>query len=47
MALETQNETTENNEGDYEEEGEVNLEEELMSSLSSLRIEREKKNSLK
>jgi hypothetical protein len=47
MALETQEETIENNEGDYEEEGEVNLEEELMSFLSALRIAKEKNNSLK
>jgi hypothetical protein len=47
MALETQEETTENNEGDYEEEGEVNLEEELISALSDLRIERKKNKSLK
>jgi hypothetical protein len=33
MALETQEETSENNEGDYEEEVEVNLEAELISSL--------------
>ena len=42
MVLETQEETTENNEGEYEEEGEVNLEEELISSLRDLRIERKK-----
>jgi chromosome segregation ATPase len=47
MALETQEETTENNEGDYEEEGEVNLEEELISALSDLRIARKKNKSLK
>jgi hypothetical protein len=47
MALETLEETNENNEGDYEEEGEVNLEPELISALSDLRIARKKNNSLK
>ena len=47
MALETQEENTENNEGDYEEEGEVNLEAELISALSDLRIARKKNKSLK
>ena len=46
MALETQEENIENNEGDYEEEGEVNLEEKLISALSDLRIARKKNKSL-
>jgi hypothetical protein len=47
MELETQEETIENNEGYNEEEREVNLEEELISSLSDLRIGRNKNKSLK
>jgi hypothetical protein len=47
MELYIQEETTKNNEGDYEEEGEVNIEEELISSLSDLRITRKKNKSLK
>jgi hypothetical protein len=47
MALETQEENTKNNEGDYEEQGELNLEEELISVLGDLRIERKKNKSLK
>jgi hypothetical protein len=47
MSLETQEETTENNEGDYEDEGEVNIEEELINALSDMRIERKKNKSLK
>jgi hypothetical protein len=47
LELETQEETTENNEGYYEEEGEVNLEEELISSVSNLKRVRKKNKSLK
>jgi hypothetical protein len=47
MVLDTQDETIENNEGEYEEEGEVNLEEELIGALSDLRITKKKNNSLK
>jgi len=47
MALETQEGTTKNNEGDYEEEGEVNIEVELISVLCYLRIEIKTNESLK
>ena len=47
MALETQEETTKNNEGDDEEEGEVNIEAKMINALSDLRIARKKKKSLK
>jgi hypothetical protein len=47
MDLETHEETTKNNEGDYEEEGEVNIVEELINSLSDLTIARKKNKSLK
>jgi len=47
MALETQEETTENNEGNYEEEGKGNLEVELINASNDLRKTRKKKWSLK
>ena len=40
-------ENIENNEDNYEEEGEVNLEEELISSLCDLKNERKKNKQLK
>jgi hypothetical protein len=47
MTLEIGEETTENNKGDYEKGGEVNLEAKLISALSDLRITRKKNKSLK
>jgi hypothetical protein len=47
MAMETQEQTLENDKEEYEEEGEVDLEAELISALSDLRTKRKKNKFLK